>query len=248
MIGGRRWARSALLAAGIAAVASPASAQREKPPLVRFKFQMISLDATIDEVRLRKRGEDPRLWIPNGGFSVTRQFAGREAFVLYREKTGNEGGTVRESVARLPVDPSMNGGFYRLLVLGGGQGKLRLVPIDFSGVRAQADTFFLVNLTESGIAIKLGPDEFGLEAGERRMLETSPDPKGRLPTLILGKSAEGFEPRYKDTLIVGNGNQGVILVFPHDEQDDLLNVRVILTQPLEAGEGEGAETERAALR
>lgn len=219
-----------LLALCLGASLAQAQAPEEDP--IRFRFQAISLGGTIQDIFFRSGGEDQELWIPNGSYSAVYEYEGFGPMTLFTRKPGPEGGYVRQPVGRLPVSETMDGKYFRILVSRSAENAIRLIPVDFSKVRSAPDTYYLVNLCGQDLAIQLGEDRFILEANGRRMLATSPDETGRLPALILRRRDGDFQAEYQDSFLVGEGNQGILLVYPDEDRENVLHARLLLGKPL----------------
>ena len=228
----RSLATAAVLAcASLAGTLDLRAQQSDAQPPIEFQFQAISLGGTLRSLFYRSDDEDKVIWIPNGGFSRVYEFKRLAPLVIFRRSALADGGYQRDVIGRMPVTPAMHGGFYRLLVMRGDNGQLRIESVDFSDVRAKEDSYFLVNLCSEELAIRMGPTRFRLAAGERRMMEISPDENGLLPTLILRREQGEYSAQYEDDFMVGNGNQGVLIIYSDPQRPDLLHTRLILTSP-----------------
>ena len=221
-----------VLMVAVSLYAALAQAQPPDEEPVRFRFQAISLGGTIQNIYFWSGGEDRESWIPNGSYSAIYEYEGFGPLTLYTLEPGPEEGYVSQPVGRLPVSEAMDGKYFRILASREAGGAVRLIPVDFSKVRSAPDTYYLVNLCEQDLAIQLGGDRFILEANGRRMLATRPDETGRLPALILRRRDGDFQAEYQDSFLVGEGNQGILLVYPDEDRENVLHARLLLGKPL----------------
>ena len=214
---------------------SPAFAQtgQTEEPLVQFRFQALSLGASISDLFFRSGGEDTPIFITNGSFTGEYRFSGREALTFFRKRTNAEGETIRTPVARLPVSLEWNGRFMRLIFNSTPKDereRYRLFPINFTAEVGQGNRLFLANLCAQPLAIKLGETRLRVEPNSTQMVEVSPDEDGYLETLILRRVDQEYKAESKRNLRFGQGNHGLFLIIPDADNENEVHTRMIVSR------------------
>jgi len=171
-----------LLVLAFAVTAARAQTDREED--IRFEFQAVSLDESLYGVFFRDAEGERGFFIPNGNFSQWQQVTlspGEGALTFYRREEQSDGRTTRAPLGRLPVEPGMDGGSFRLLWLEGGD-RWRIVPVDFSDASFDPGSVFFVNLAPDPVAVQMGDTRLMLQPREQKMRRVSAGEDKLLPT------------------------------------------------------------------
>lgn len=214
--------------------------------VVRFRFEVVALDNFIRGLFFASGGEETPVFVTNGSFSRTYEFASAQDLTFYRKQSNEDGTVVRQPVAQLNVDSSLNGGFYRILFrkASGEAERYELFPVNFSEHASRGDRLFLVNLCADPIAVALGGKRVQVPGQQTRMLDVQPDANGYLETLVLRRRDAAFEAEAKKNLQVGNGNHTVLFIYPDAENPDWVHVKTLIDAPAEPGDGAEEATSR----
>jgi len=227
-----------LLVLAFAVTAARAQTDREED--IRFEFQAVSLDESLYGVFFRDAEGERGFFIPNGNFSQWQQVTlspGEGALTFYRREEQSDGRTTRAPLGRLPVEPGMDGGSFRLLWLEGGD-RWRIVPVDFSEMSSDPGAVFFVNSAPDPVAVQMGETRLLLQPGEQKMRRVVAGGDSLLPTLILrSEDGDEFRPGYRNTFGFEADSQGIFLILADPNRGDRLRTRFIRA-PARARTGE----------
>lgn len=217
-----------LLTLALAVTAARAQTDREED--IRFEFQAVSFDESLYGVFFRDAEGERGFFVPNGNFSRWQEVTlppGRSELTFYRREERADGETTRAPLGRLPVEPGMDGGSFRLLWLDGGE-RWRIVPVDFSEASFDPGAVFFVNLAPDPVAVQMGGTRLLLPPGEQKIRRVAASEDNLLPTLILrSEEGEEFRPSYRNTFGFEADSQGIFLILADPDRSDRLRTRFI---------------------
>lgn len=198
---------------------------------IEFDFQVMSLSQSFRGVSYTGDPEGRFLTIPNGNFStwcrtVLLPEQNRLGFYGRAESSVEGQESVRPLLFSLPITAAMNGGLYRVLIVGN-RDNPRAIPVDFTGVVSEPGQVYFVNSSKKPIALEMGYSRMLLQPNEQKIQKVDVNEDGLLPTLILQHEGEGFKPVYRNNFALSSNSQGIFLIFDAPGKPGVLNTRLI---------------------
>lgn len=193
-----------------------------KEEQISFRFQLLCLERTLDELKYTASGEVINVEVPKASFSKIYQYTGNPKMDFFVERLEGDQ-TRRILVQTLNIPVSANGDTLLFLIDVNVENKKPLEFTAFSKDKQlqQPNTLVVINKAEQPLMVKAGDKEFGLPSGEIDMTPIELNSRNQFP-LTIHKLFDDEPIKAYSSMLRLNPDNTVFLFVQTDERDDRL--------------------------